>query len=111
MILQQQAKQLARVHLQALLELGVAERPRLLVREPARHGIKPLPRPGKPVRLGPPARHRHNSGQDFIGRRVMFARTGVEIGGHAATSVVDVDTDNADFGTRPMSPRPPASTL
>ncbi len=82
MVLCQQPQQLPAVGVEALLELGVGERPRLPARKPARHSVKPLPRTGETVQLGQPATVR----QDIVDRCVILGRTGVEIGGHAATS-------------------------
>lgn len=51
----------------------------------------PLDRSRNARRRARSARIRSLTGQEFDGTRVKFARKGAEIGGHVATSVIDVD--------------------
>ena len=91
MLIKQPAMQLAGADQQPILQLTVREAGRLLPRQPRKLFIKQLSRAGKPGRKSPnrkvpltssPSRR---SRQDFIHRRIKFARTGVKIGDHAAT--------------------------
>jgi len=99
MLVKQPAIQLAGVDQQPVLQLTVRQAGRLLARQPHKLSIKQLPRTNKPhwrtgltrrelpisPRLDCNAQPIAARRQDFIDRRVKFARTGVEIGDHVAT--------------------------
>src|SRR5512144_1419865 len=93
-ILKQHPQQLATLDLQAILKLCVLEPVRLLAVEPLDDPLKPLPRAGKDIDLAGQATPALKIPcttpirQEFIRECVSPTRTGAEIGGHVATSVV-----------------------